>query len=126
MQVPAGSFDGSVLHVRLSDRIEHGTVVELRAAGAEQVAARIGWLGGHYHQLRCDRSLKIGRGDQIEIVAEQMAEPITGVVLDAAAKRQGPSNDLLVTLTHLWEAHSPDVGDIGDHSDDKRRPRGVG
>ena len=106
--VPAGEDDAPpprtsspVLDVTLDGRIEHGSEV-LVVAGSAEAEARVGWLGGPFHQLRCAEPLKVARGDRLEVRRlgddELLAE---GVVLDPQARRHGPTNDALVRLTRL-------------------------
>jgi hypothetical protein len=103
MGVSASPFAGAVLHVRLADRVEHGTEVRV-LAGGQSVGARVGWLGGFFHQLRCDGPLALAYGDPIVMMLGE--RKLGGVVLDPEARRQGPSNELLVRLTRLWEGRS--------------------
>ena len=100
MGASARPFAGAVLHVRLADRVPHGTEVDVSANG-QTARARVGWLGGFFHQLRCDREVSGSYGEPLLLsIGEQR---VGGVILDPAARRQGPSNDLLVRLTRLWE-----------------------
>jgi hypothetical protein len=75
-------------------RLEHGTTVTVvHAGGGEGTTARISWLGGPFHQLRCAAPLPVAPGARIAVDGHP------GVVLDADAPRHGPGNDLLVELT---------------------------
>lgn len=82
------------LDVTIDGRIPHGTDVEVRAGGAS-ARARVGWLGGPYHQLKLDGPLPVALGTPIEVGG------LAGRVLDPDAPGHGPSNDLLVRLTEL-------------------------
>jgi hypothetical protein len=66
------------------------------AGGAGATTARVSWLGGPFHQLRCAEPLQLARGARITVGGEH-----PGVVLDPDAPRHGPGNDLLVELTRL-------------------------
>lgn len=83
------------LDVWLDGRLEHGTTVEV-TVGATTVPARVSWLGGGFHQLRPREPLEGAVRD-----AAIEAGGVPGTVLDPAAPRHGPSNDLLVRLTRL-------------------------
>ena len=90
-----------ILDVALDARLEHGSRV-LLVHGSDEAEARVGWLGGRFHQLRCDTALVLARGDRIEVRRlgddELLGE---GAVLDPAARRHGATNDVLVRLTRL-------------------------
>jgi molybdopterin synthase catalytic subunit len=90
-----------ILDVALDARLEHGARV-LVVHGTDEAEARVGWLGGRFHQLRCDTPLALTRGDRIEVRRlgddELLGE---GTVLDPAAPRHGATNDVLVRLTRL-------------------------
>lgn len=104
--VPAPSH---IFDVALDARVEHGTRVQVHH-GTRAVAARVAWLGGTFHQLRCEHPLVAARGDRL--VVRQVAPPDTlggGVVLDPAARRHGPTNDALVRLTRLARGEDPDA-----------------
>jgi molybdopterin synthase catalytic subunit len=96
--VPVAS---QILDVALDARLEHGSRV-LVIHGTDEAEARVGWLGGRFHQLRCDTALALERGARIEVRRlgddELLGE---GVVLDPAAPRHGATNDVLVRLTRL-------------------------
>jgi len=91
----AGSFILDVaLDVRLHDtprvHVHHGT---------RETPARVAWLGGRFHQLRCKEPLLARRGDRL--VIRQIAPPDTlggGVVLDPAARKHGPSREVTARL----------------------------
>jgi molybdopterin synthase catalytic subunit len=114
--VPAGQDAGTapstsssaVLDVTLDGRLEHGSEV-LVVTGSAEAEARVGWLGGPFHQLRCAEPLKVARGDRLEVRRlgddELLAE---GVVLDPQARRHGPTNDALVRLTRLARGEEVD------------------
>jgi hypothetical protein len=100
-----GRGDASNLDVALDGRIPHGAaVVVVHAAG--EVRARAGWLGGPYHQLRCEAPAAVAAGDAIEVLVAP-GERLPGTVLDPDAPRHGPSNDLLVRLTRLARGEDP-------------------
>ncbi len=98
---------GAVIDVSLDGRLEHGATVDVRVAD-EQSRARVGWLGARFHQLRCETPLATSAGDPVEVRSGGTA--ITGVVLDPQAPRHGPSNDLLIHLTHLERSYSASDG----------------
>lgn len=82
------------LDVTVEGRIPHGTEVSVRA-GADVVRAKVGWLGGPYHQLKLAGPLPVVLGSPIEVAG------LAATVLDPDAPGHGPSNDLLVRLTNL-------------------------
>jgi hypothetical protein len=98
-----------VLDVAIDARLEHGARV-LVVSGAAEVEARVGWLGGRYHQLRCDEALSPApaRGDLVEVRRlgddELLGE---ATVLDPSARRHGPTNDALVRLVALERGEEP-------------------
>jgi len=76
------------------ERLEHGTTVSVVPAGGRgATTARVSWLGGPFHQLRCAAPLRVVPGARIAVDGHP------AVVLDADAPRHGPGNDLLVELT---------------------------
>jgi selenocysteine-specific elongation factor len=91
-----------ILDVALDDlRIEHGTRLTVHH-GTRESPARVGWLGGRFHQLRCEAPLLAARGDRI--VLRSIAPPDTlggGTVLDPRARKHGPTNESLLRLTRL-------------------------
>jgi molybdopterin synthase catalytic subunit len=103
---PAG---GPVLDVAIDARLEHGGRV-LVVHGAAEAEARVGWLGGRFHQLRCVEALEPApaRGDVVEVRRlgddELLGE---ATVLDGAARRHGPTNDALVRLVALERGEDP-------------------
>jgi selenocysteine-specific elongation factor len=104
----AGLEPSYVLDVQLDARVEHGTRVHVHH-GTREVPARVAWLGGAFHQLRCEQPLVAARGDRL--VLRQLAPPDTlggGVVLDPGARKHGPTNDALVRLTRLARGEEPD------------------
>jgi molybdopterin synthase catalytic subunit len=112
-QPPVGS---QIIDIALDARLEHGSRV-LVVHKAEEAEARVGWLGGHFHQLRCDTALAVGRGDAIEVRRlgdDQLLGE--GKVLDPAARRHGATNDVLVRLTRL-ERGEPLAADDGRERD---------
>ena len=76
-----------------SVRLEHASTVVVAASGGAATSARVSWLGGPFHQLRCAEPLELADGDRISVDGHP------AVVLDADAPRHGPGNDLLVELT---------------------------
>jgi molybdopterin synthase catalytic subunit/molybdopterin converting factor small subunit len=92
---------GPVLDVALDARLGHGAHV-LVVLGQAEAEARVGWLGGRFHQLRCLEPLAAARGDVLEIRALRDDELLgEAVVLDPDASRHGPTNDALVRLVAL-------------------------
>ena len=88
--------------------MEHGTRVHVHH-GTREAPARVAWLGGRFHQLRCEQPLVAARGDRL--VLRQVAPPDTlggGVVLDPGARKHGPTNDALVRLTRLARGEDPE------------------
>jgi selenocysteine-specific elongation factor len=103
----AGLAPVFILDAVLDVRLEHGARVHVHH-GTREVPARVGWLGGGFHQLRCEQPLVAARGDRLVIRA--VAPPDTlggGVVLDPGVRKHGPSNDVLVRLTHLARGEDP-------------------
>jgi len=99
---PAGeATGGSVIDVAVDARLEHGSRV-LVARGGDEAVARVGWLGGDFHQLRLDPPLALARGDRLEVRRRAGGDLLgVAVVLDPDAPRHGPSNDLLIRLRRL-------------------------
>jgi selenocysteine-specific elongation factor len=90
-----------ILDVELDIRIEHGARVHVHH-GTRESPARIAWLGGHFHQLRCESPLIARCDDRIVIRSVAPADTLGGGrVLDPNARRHGPSSDLLVHLTRV-------------------------
>jgi MoaE-MoaD fusion protein len=105
---PAG---GPVLDVAMEARLEHGARV-LVVFGSAEAEARVGWLGGRFHQLRCAEALgddgAPARGDVVEVRALGTDELLgEATVLDGAARRHGPTNDALVRLVALERGDEP-------------------
>jgi molybdopterin synthase catalytic subunit/molybdopterin converting factor small subunit len=91
----------TILDVAVDARLDHGAHV-LVVYGQAEAEARVGWLGGRFHQLRCDEPLVVARGDIVEIRRLRDDELLgEGTVLDADAARHGPTNDALVRLVAL-------------------------
>jgi MoaE-MoaD fusion protein len=91
----------TILDVAVDTRLDHGAHV-LVVHGQAEAEARVGWLGGRFHQLRCDEPLAVARGDVVEIRRLRDDELLgEGRVLDADAARHGPTNDALVRLVAL-------------------------
>jgi selenocysteine-specific elongation factor len=85
---------------------------------AEEAEARVGWLGGHFHQLRCDTALAVRRGDAVEV--RRLGDDVLlgeGKVLDPAAKRHGATNDVLVRLTRLERGEPAGAADGRERDD---------
>ena len=99
-----------ILDVELDIRIEHGARVHVHH-GTRESPARIAWLGGHFHQLRCESPLIARRDDRIVIRSVAPADTLGGGrVLDPNARRHGPSSDLLVHLTRLARGEDAQLG----------------
>jgi selenocysteine-specific elongation factor len=97
-----------VVDVALDERVEQGTRVTIHH-GTRETAARVAWLGGRFHQLRCEAPLVARRGDRL--VVRSISPPDTlggGVVLDPAARKHGPSRDVLARLERLARGEDPD------------------
>jgi molybdopterin synthase catalytic subunit len=91
----------TILDVAVDARLEHGAHV-LVVHGQAEAEARVGWLGGRFHQLRCDEPLNVAHGDTVEIRRLRDDELLgEATVLDADAARHGPTNDALVRLVAL-------------------------
>jgi hypothetical protein len=91
----------TILDVAIDARLEHGAHV-LVVHGQAETEARVGWLGGRFHQLRCDELLEVAHGDSVEIRRLRDDELLgEATVLDADAARHGPTNDALVRLVGL-------------------------
>jgi len=97
-----------ILDVATTDtRLEHGAHV-LVVHGHTETEARVGWLGGRFHQLRCSEPLAVARGDVVEIRRLRDDELLgEATVLDAAARRHGPTNEALVRLASLERGEEP-------------------
>jgi molybdopterin synthase catalytic subunit/molybdopterin converting factor small subunit len=92
---------GPTLDVALDARLEHGVRV-LVVLGRAESEARVGWLGGRFHQLQCSEPLAVGAGDTVEIRRLRDDELLgEATVLDPDASRHGPTNDALVRLVAL-------------------------
>jgi len=105
-----------ILDVALDTRIEHGTRVTVHH-GTRESPARVAWLGGRFHQLRCEAPLIAARGDRL--VVRSIAPPDTlggGIVLDPAARKHGPSRDVLVRLERLERGEEPEPAHTPDAS----------
>lgn len=90
------------LDVTIDGRIPHGSDVEVRAGGTS-TRAKVGWLGGPFHQLKLAGPLDVRYGSALEVAG------LAATVLDPDAPGHGPSNDLLVELTRLARAAAPDA-----------------
>jgi molybdopterin synthase catalytic subunit/molybdopterin converting factor small subunit len=92
---------GPTLDVALDARLEHGADV-LVVLGQAEAPARVGWLGGRFHQLQCREPLTVARGDTVELRRLRDDELLgEATVLDPDAQRHGPTNDALVRLVAL-------------------------
>jgi selenocysteine-specific elongation factor len=90
-----------ILDVELDTRIDHGTRVHVHH-GTRESPARVAWLGGHFHQLRCEEPLIARRDDRVVIRSIAPADTLGGGrILDPHARRHGPSTDVTVRLTRL-------------------------
>jgi selenocysteine-specific elongation factor len=90
-----------ILDVELDTRIEHGKRVHVHH-GTRESPARVAWLGGHFHQLRCEEPLIARRDDRIVVRSIAPADTLGGGrILDPHARRHGPSTDVTVQLTRL-------------------------
>jgi selenocysteine-specific elongation factor len=96
-----------ILDVELDTRIEHGTRVHVHH-GTRESPARVAWLGGHFHQLRCETPLVARRDDRLVIRSIAPADTLGGGrVLDPHARRHGPSTEVTVRLTRLARGETP-------------------
>ncbi len=85
---------------------EHGERVQVHH-GTRESPARVAWLGGRFWQLRLEQPMLALAGDRL--VIRQIAPPDTlggGVVLDSAARKHGPSREVLVRLERLARGES--------------------
>jgi molybdopterin synthase catalytic subunit/molybdopterin converting factor small subunit len=97
---PAASAH-QILDVALDVRLDHDARV-LVVNGRAESPARVGWLGGRFHQLRLEEPLAAERGTRLEVRALRTDELLgEAVVLDPDAPRHGPTNDALVRLLGL-------------------------
>ncbi|MFL5844163.1 MAG: SelB C-terminal domain-containing protein [Solirubrobacteraceae bacterium] len=99
-----------VLDCALDVRIEHGTRVTVHH-GTRETPARVAWLGGRFHQLRCEQPLVAAPGDRL--VVRSIAPPDTlggGTVLEAGARKHGPSREVLARLERLARGEPAEVG----------------
>jgi selenocysteine-specific elongation factor len=99
-----------ILDVELDRRIEHGTRVHVHH-GTRESAARVAWLGGHFHQLRCESPLIARRDDRLVVRSIAPADTLGGGrILDPNARRHGPSTDITVRLTRLARGEEVRIG----------------
>jgi selenocysteine-specific elongation factor len=111
-----------IVDVELDTRIEHGMRVHVHH-GTRETAARVAWLGGHFHQLRCETPLVARRDDRIVIRSIAPADTLGGGrILDPQARRHGPSTDITVHLTRLARGEPLEMG--GQTPDPQRGTRG--
>jgi selenocysteine-specific elongation factor len=111
-----------ILDVELDTRIEHGTRVQVHH-GTRETPARVAWLGGHFHQLRCESPLIARRDDRIVVRSVAPADTLGGGrVLDPNARRHGPSTDVTVRLSQL--SRGEEVRMRGQSPDSQLRMRG--
>jgi selenocysteine-specific elongation factor len=76
--------------------------------GTRETPARVAWLGGRFHQLRCEQPLIARRGDRF--VVRSIAPPDTlggGEVLDPTARKHGPSRAVTAELSAPPPAPAP-------------------
>ena len=96
-----------ILDVELDTRIQHKPRVTVHH-GTRESPARVTWLGGHFHQLRCETPLVARRDDRLVIRSIAPADTIGGGrILDPHARRHGPSTDHTVRLTRLARGETP-------------------
>jgi selenocysteine-specific elongation factor len=96
-----------ILDVELDTRLEHGTRVHVHH-GTRESAARVAWLGGRFHQLRCEAPLIARRDDRIVVRSIAPADTLGGGrILDPHARRHGPSRDVLARLEQLSRGEDP-------------------
>jgi selenocysteine-specific elongation factor len=111
-----------ILDVELDTRIDHGTRVHVHH-GTRESPARVAWLGGHFHQLRCESPLIARRDDRIVVRSVAPADTLGGGrILDPNARRHGPSTDVTVHLTRL--SRGEEVRMRGQSPDSQVRMRG--
>jgi molybdopterin synthase catalytic subunit len=105
---PAEAAAGPVLDVAVDARLEHGARV-LVVSGTDEAVARVGWLGGRFHQLRCEEAFPApARGAAVEVRRLRDDELLgEATVLDPDAPRHGPTNDALVRLVALERGEEP-------------------
>jgi selenocysteine-specific elongation factor len=107
-----------ILDVVLDERIEHGMRVHVHH-GTRETAARVAWLGGHFHQLRCETPLIARRDDRLVVRSIAPADTLCGGrILDPHARRHGPSRDVTAHLTRLAAGDTP----LGGQSPEVRAP----
>jgi selenocysteine-specific elongation factor len=83
------------------DPPEHGARVQVHH-GTRESPARLVWLGGRFWQLRLEQPLVPAPGDRV--VIRRIAPPDTlggGTVLDATARKHGPSREATARLERL-------------------------
>jgi molybdopterin synthase catalytic subunit len=99
---------GPILDVAVDARLDHGSRV-LLVHGRAEAEARVGWLGGRFHQLRCAEPFPdVPQGAVVEVRRlgddELLGE---ATVLDPGASRHGPTNDALVRLAAIERGEAP-------------------
>ncbi len=90
---------------------EHGDRVQVHH-GTREAPARLAWLGGRFWQIRLEQPVIAAPGDHL--VVRQIAPPDTlggGVVLDAHARKHGPSREALLRLERLAKGEPPEGAD---------------
>jgi selenocysteine-specific elongation factor len=100
--------------VALDVRLDDGPRVHVHH-GTRETPARVAWLGGRFHQLRCEAPLVARAGDRL--VIRQIAPPDTlggGVVLDPSARKHGPSRDLTTRLERALRGEREPSAEGGD------------
>ncbi|HEY6762940.1 MAG TPA: molybdenum cofactor biosynthesis protein MoaE [Baekduia sp.] len=99
---------GPILDVAVDARLDHGGRV-LVVHGGHEAVARVGWLGGRFHQLRCEEPLPAPAAHATVEIRRLGDDELLGeaTVLDAHARRHGPANDVLVRLVALERGETP-------------------
>jgi selenocysteine-specific elongation factor len=109
--VAGGGLEPSfILDVALDVRLDDVARVMVHH-GTRETAARVAWLGGRFHQLRCEQPLMAGAGDRF--VVRSIAPPDTlggGVVIDPGARKHGPSREVTARLERLLHGEPASVG----------------
>jgi selenocysteine-specific elongation factor len=105
-----------IVDVELDTRIEHGRRIHVHH-GTRESAARVAWLGGRFHQLRCESPLIARRDDRIVVRSIAPADTIGGGrILDPGARRHGPSRDVTARLEQLSRGEEPGLRGQTPHS----------
>jgi selenocysteine-specific elongation factor len=108
--IAGGGLEPSfILDVALDVRLDGERVTVHH--GTRETAARVAWLGGRFHQLRCEQPLMARAGDRF--VVRSIAPPDTlggGVVIDPGARKHGPSRETTARLERLERGEPADRG----------------